>query len=62
MSIYIYNQLDLQTLGSQPVMFKNLPDHWLMLRSTYRPLSMCLSSLVCVPTPAANGRPIGKFY
>ena len=23
-----YNQLDLQTLGSQPVMPKNLPDHW----------------------------------
>ena len=23
------NQLDLQTLGSQPVMPKNLPDHWL---------------------------------
>ena len=23
------NQLDLQTLGSQPVIPKNLPDHWL---------------------------------
>ena len=23
------NRLDLQTLGSQPVMPKNLPDHWL---------------------------------
>ena len=22
------NRLDLQTLGSQPVMPKNLPDHW----------------------------------
>ena len=25
------NRLDLQTLGSQPVMPKNLPDHWLEL-------------------------------
>ena len=23
------NQLDLQILGSQPAMHKNLPDHWL---------------------------------
>ena len=22
------NRLDLQTLGSQPIMPKNLPDHW----------------------------------
>ena len=22
------NRLDLQTLGSQPIMFRNLPDHW----------------------------------
>ena len=28
-----YNQLDLQTLGSQPIMLKNLPDHWLSLRN-----------------------------
>ena len=26
-----YNRLDLQTLGSQPVMPKNLPDHWHIL-------------------------------
>ena len=23
------NRLDLQTLGSQPIMPKNLPDHWI---------------------------------
>ena len=26
------DRLDLQTLGSQPVMPKNLPDHWLRSR------------------------------
>ena len=29
--ILTYNRLDLQTLGSQPVMPTNLPDHWYML-------------------------------
>ena len=28
-----YNWLDLQTLGSQSIMPKNLPDHWLQLCS-----------------------------
>ena len=28
------DQLDLQTLGSQPIMSKNLPDHWLRVEST----------------------------
>ena len=27
------NQLDLPTLGSQPIMFKNLPDRWLGLET-----------------------------
>ena len=26
-----WNRLDMQTLGSQPVMSKNLPDHWCCL-------------------------------
>ena len=26
-----YNWLDLQTLGSQPIMPKNLPNHWCKL-------------------------------
>ena len=29
------NQLDLQTLGSQPIMPKNLPDHWFQSTKTY---------------------------
>ena len=34
------NQLDLQTLGSQPmVMPKNLPDHWLSLLIVVQPLA-----------------------
>ena len=35
------NQLDLQTLGSQPIMPKNLPDHFLDETSLNPCLSMC---------------------
>jgi hypothetical protein len=28
-----YNRLDLQTLGSQPIMPKYLPDHWASVTS-----------------------------
>jgi hypothetical protein len=31
--ISTYNQLDLETLGSQPIMPKNLPGHWLEVKS-----------------------------
>ena len=31
------NRLDLITLGSQPVMPKNLPDHWTKYHKPYRP-------------------------
>ena len=31
------NQLDLQTLGSQLVMPKNLPDHWIKVKRPLRP-------------------------
>ena len=27
------NRLDLQTLGSQPIMPENLPDHWIQVES-----------------------------
>ena len=27
------NRLDLQTLGSQPIMPNNLPDHWLVAQA-----------------------------
>ena len=41
------NQLDLQTLGSQPVMSKNLPDHCLQVKQ----LEMChplVSGSICI--------------
>ena len=34
-----YNRLELQTLGSQPIMPKNLPDHWPRVVSTFWPCS-----------------------
>ena len=33
------NRLDLQTLGSRPLMLKNLPDHWLGVEGTKRQAS-----------------------
>ena len=44
------NRLDLQTLGSQPIMPKNLPDHWSLLvgHQKQKSLRRCCSSQ-CMP-------------
>ena len=56
------NQLHLQTLGSQPMMPKNLPDHWWVLSNVMEAtwkyvashyvtlkLDLCLQELCSVP-------------
>ena len=49
------NRLDLQTIGSQPIMPKNLPDHWVRRISCFsQVLLVIVGKEMFVKVPGAN--------
>ena len=56
-----YNRLDLQTLRSQPVMPKNLPNHWFKYKVWFK-MGQCPSQATNHTVSSTDGKVISLLY